>query len=152
MQSSWVDRIFEKLAIRYGAMFMDQYREADIEAVKRDWAEVLDGVQADSVSFAFAYLPFEKAPNAMQFREICRKAPRREELALPAPVADPERVREIVGKLKKPIPAQGTGLALQCMRNIERVTNGGKMSAAQKHVYESCRRMVEGNTQAGEAA
>ena len=34
--------------------------------------------------------------------------------------------------------------AEQCMRNIERVTNGGKMSAAQRHVYESCKRMVEG--------
>ena len=37
--------------------------------------------------------------------------------------------------------------AEQCMRNIERVTNGGKMSAAQRHVYESCKRMVEGRMQ-----
>lgn len=143
-----IEFLFAKLAVRYGRVFMHQYQDADLDFVKADWAEVLDGVSQSSIAYAFGYLPFEKPPTAMQFREICRKAPPKESELLPPPVvpADSAKVREIVGRLAKPniAPIEGFSLASECMRNIERVTNGGNMSSAQRHVYNSCRRVVQG--------
>jgi hypothetical protein len=107
MQSSWVDRIFEKLALRYGRDFAQQYEGLDVSAVKAEWAEVLDGVKRDSVQYAFAFLPSGKPPNAMQFRDLCRKAPSND-LALPAPQqppADIEKVREIMARLRPRLTA-----------------------------------------------
>jgi hypothetical protein len=80
MSSSWVDELLGRLAVRYGEAFTRQYTAAgvDAQAVRADWAEVLDGVSAESIRYALEYLPADKAPNALQFRALCRNAPRKE--------------------------------------------------------------------------
>lgn len=80
LPSSWVDALFAKLTVRWGAAFMRQWPDADPAHVKSDWAEALDGVSGDSIAYALRYLP--TAPcNALAFRDVCRRAPA---VALPA--------------------------------------------------------------------
>lgn len=94
----WVDRLFAKLAVRYGVAFTRQYEGLDIAAVKEDWADVLAGFDGESIAYALRYLPAEKPPTAMQFRDLCRRAPRREDPALPAPKTEPSP--EVMAKVK----------------------------------------------------
>jgi len=130
--ASWVDHLFAKLSVRWGAAFMRQWPDTDPDLVKADWAEVLDGVTGASLSYALRYLP--AAPcNAVQFRELCRRAPEAAAPALAAPEvkADPERVRSVLAGLAR--PAGAVSAAQQCADNILRIVRGrGSMSFAQR--------------------
>lgn len=139
LPQSWVDHLFGRLAVRYGAAFFRQWPDIDPAAIKADWADVLDGVQGDSITYALRYLPATPV-NAMQFRSLCRAAPAQNVAALPAPdvKADPDRVRALMARLKAPedrveSPAQA------CARYIAQVAHarGGKLSSAQKAQLEA---------------
>ena len=102
LPESWVDRIFTKLTVRYGVAFTRQYEGLDIADVKEDWAEVLSGFDGDSIVYAFKYLPADKPPSALQFRDTCRRAPRSDEQtpALEGPKPDPERVARLLERMR----------------------------------------------------
>ncbi len=139
LQQSWVDHLFGRLSIRYGAAFLRQWPDTDPDLVKADWAEVLDGVRGDSISYALKYLPTEKPPNALQFRDICRRAPASDVPMIAAPDAkpDPARVKEIMARLQdKP----ELSLAEQCAQNIARIVAGRGMSTVQRQQLEALRR------------
>lgn len=74
---SWVDRIFEKLSVRYGQAFLRKWDGVDMEIVKDDWAEELAGFSehGDSIGWALQNLPAEKPPNVGEFRAIVNRAP-----------------------------------------------------------------------------
>lgn len=148
---SWVDHLFAKLAIRYGDAFPRQWRDSDPALVKADWAEVLDGTSGGSMSYALRYLP-NTPPNAMQFRALCRAAPRPDVPALAAPDvrADPDRVRAIVARLKAPSGSEGLAPAEKCARNILRIVsgNGGRVSFAQRHQLEAMAHLLQPETRA----
>lgn len=94
LPSDWIDHIFAKLSVRYGASFAARYKDVKPELVKADWAEVLDGVSPRSLEYAFSNLPYE-APDAMRFRDICRAAPIASTVALPpADKPAPETTRQ----------------------------------------------------------
>lgn len=92
LPARWVDHLFAKLTVRYGSAFQRQWPDADIEFVKADWADVLDGTSAESIAYALQYLPTERAPNAMQFRDLCRRAPARTPALPPPDVRADDRV------------------------------------------------------------
>lgn len=77
LPAQWVDHLIGKLSVRYGAAFMRQYADAAPELVKADWAEVLDGFSKEALQYGLRYLP-ATPPNALQFRDQCRRAPREE--------------------------------------------------------------------------
>ena len=52
LQSSWVDALFARLALRYGAAFLRQWPDVDVVVLKPDWAEVLDGVSGHAIAYA----------------------------------------------------------------------------------------------------
>lgn len=139
LPTSWVDYLFAKLSVRYGDSFMRQWPDADPAIVKGDWAEVLDGTARDSLSYALRYLP-ERPLNAIQFRDICRRAPSAPVLALQAPLdpADPGRVAAIMSRLR-----QGTDPGLspadKVAHNILRLAGqrGGKVSPMQRAQLEA---------------
>lgn len=136
---SWVDYLFAKLSVRYGDAFMRQWPDADPAVVKGDWAEVLDGTARDSLSYALRYLP-ERPLNALQFRDICRRAPSAPVLALQAPLdpADPGRVAAIMSRMR-----QGTDPGLppaeKVARNILRIVadRNGCISLPQRQQLEA---------------
>lgn len=98
-----IDRIFERLTAAYGRQFLDLYADIDPGSVKTAWCHELDGFGNSAaglrrIAWALDNLP-DRAPNAIQFRNLCRQAPVEEPAPLPAPAADPERVRAELEKL-----------------------------------------------------
>lgn len=71
-----VERLFSRLTATYGRDFMARYEGVDDLAVKSSWAHELSGFakQLRCVAWALENLPV-RAPNVLEFRELCRKAP-----------------------------------------------------------------------------
>ena len=101
LPNSWVERLFARMAVRYGTGWTMLWTGIDPEAVKADWAEVLDRMQPESLSYALGFLP-ERPPTATQFLEICRRAPDRtpKPMQIEGPLADPARVAAELARLR----------------------------------------------------
>ena len=69
--------------------------------VKTDWAEVLGGFtqNLEAIAWALQHLPADRAPTALQFRELCLQAPRPALKALPEPKADPAVVDRVMREM-----------------------------------------------------
>lgn len=140
--ASRIEFVFGRLSIRYGRAFFDQWPNADLAVVKADWAEVLDGFSDSAISYALRYLP-ASPPNAIAFREICRRAPEPEQARIAGPTvrADPARVRQLIASVTDAkrdgfTPAERVAARL---REIE-AANGGVLSEAQRHMLNACER------------
>lgn len=74
---NWVEKIFDRLSMIYGREFMTQWHGMDMLEVKRTWAEELAGFgdRPDCIDYALRNLPTDRAPSALKFRDICRRAP-----------------------------------------------------------------------------
>lgn len=138
LPASWVDHLFAKLSVRYGAAFLRQWPDADAAIVKADWAEVLAGFDGKAIGYALRYLPLTP-PNALQFRDICRRAPD-DTPALPAPAMDPqpERVRALLRKVFESddggkTPAERVVAGLRA-----RMQAGELLNAAQRAMLSAC--------------
>ena len=95
-----VDRIFARLGATYCAAWERSIGAVPLSDVKTAWAHELAGFAAhlQSIAWALENLP-ERCPNVIEFRNLCRQAPRDPEPQLPAPQADPERLRAELAKL-----------------------------------------------------
>lgn len=100
LQLQAVDRLFERLSATYGRQFINLYEGLDAQAIKALWGHELAGFshRLQDIAWALENLP-ENAPNAIQFRNHCRRAPQPEPLRLPEPPADPARVKAELAKL-----------------------------------------------------
>lgn len=147
LPDQWVTKIFTRLTVRYGSAFMRQY-PADMqpEILKADWAEVLDGVGGESISYALRFLP-EAPVNAMQFRAICQRAPKTERLALPEPPADREGIKRIAETISEALTraaARKGSPAQKAISNILRIADERRqMSASQRAFCRRCIHMLE---------
>lgn len=145
LPASLVERLFEKLAIRYGAAFMQQWRGADPAHVKADWAEVLEGFDGPTIGYALRYLP--SAPiNAGQFRDICRRAPTPDpspRLPRPDERPDPQRVAELMARISAP-PDDTLSHAERVAARLReiRARNGGRLSGPQAAMLAACDRYI----------
>lgn len=133
LPTSWVDSLFGRLSLRYGNAFLRQWQDASIDAVKADWADVLDGVSGEAIGYALRYLP-EAPPNAIKFRDQCRRMPAPAAIALPPPDVkpDPERLAAALAGLKRE-PAGGSPAQECADRIMFLVGDRGRMSSAQRH-------------------
>lgn len=95
----WVDRLFARLQGVYGRDFMGQFSQVDssgmdvgIANAKQIWSEELGGFSEypEAIAYALENLP-ERMPNAIVFREICRKAPRKGYTALEYKLTDEDK-------------------------------------------------------------
>jgi len=97
-----IDRIFARLVAAYGRQFADLYADLDPSDVKTAWCHELAAFGSAPglrrIAWALDNLP-DRAPNAPQFRNLCRQAPAEAGPALPLPAANPERMREELAKL-----------------------------------------------------
>lgn len=142
LHASLVERLFARLTVRYGSAFTRQYADLDIDAVKADWADVLEGFDRAALAYAVQYLP-ASPPNAIAFREICRRAPEPEQARIAGPTVrpDPARVRQLIAsvtdaKRDNLTPAERVA---ERLRQIE-AANGGVLSVAQRHMLDACER------------
>jgi hypothetical protein len=108
LPDSWVDKIFTRMGITYGAKWARLWEGIDIAAVKADWAEQLGRFDGGSIFYALRYLPTDNPPTVLQFRDLCRKAPTTTDVPkLEAPKADPERVRALLGRMVETAKGRG---------------------------------------------
>lgn len=95
-----IDRLFERLNLTYGAQWARMWEGMPLNDVKSMWAYELQGFASrlEAIAWALENLP-PKAPNAIEFKQLCRLAPLPPEKQLPAPKADPERMRQELARL-----------------------------------------------------
>ena len=101
---TWIDRIFDKLALVYGRDFLDRWAGIPISQVKTDWCHELSGFEShpEAIKHALQTLPADRPPTVFQFRDAASKAPKIAALTLPLPPADPVFVKKLVAELSKP--------------------------------------------------
>lgn len=143
LPSSWIDSLFARLSVRYGAAFMRQYADLDAEAVKADWAEVLGGFydKPQAIRYGLEQLPSDKPVSALSFRDLCRRAPLDEVKALPHPIGNPSKdvIRRIDAVLAKPVDYKAWARRL---RDVETnhggwLPSGAKMTGAQREMWRT---------------
>lgn len=106
LPAGWVDSLFARLQVRYGAAWNRMWEGIDIAAVKADWAEELGGFHKnpDAIKRALEQLPANWPPTVAQFKALCigREGDiEQEQPRLPAPPADPERVKALVAEIPR---------------------------------------------------
>ncbi|WP_119157441.1 hypothetical protein [Caldimonas tepidiphila] len=101
LPSDWVDALFARLSVRYGRDFLSRWEGLDLALVKADWAEELAGFagRPEAIKHGLEHLPPGKPPTVGEFAALCRNAPVPQSPALPAPPADPERVKTVMQRL-----------------------------------------------------
>jgi hypothetical protein len=140
---AWVDRIFDRLTVRYGNRFLDRWKGIDLDAVRHDWCSVLAGFEQwpEAMTFAFDHLDDEKPPTATMFRALALKAPKPERLALPEPAADPSRIAAELAKLAplrvKPAESDGHSMKAWAHRLQERHKTGEKLNMNQVRCFQT---------------
>lgn len=95
-----IDRLFERLSATYGDDWTRRWAGQEEVKVKTVWAHELATYahRLEDIAWALENLP-ARAPNAIEFRNLCRSAPRPDAPALPEPKADPGRLRTELAKL-----------------------------------------------------
>ena len=109
LDSRLIDRIFNRLLGIYGAQFKSKFsviengKDVGVSNAKETWAYELRSFREnlEAIAYALENLPTDHAPNAIEFREICRRAPKKEVPALShtPTAADMERAREMSHKV-----------------------------------------------------
>lgn len=95
-----IDRVFARILIRYGAVWMRMWEGIDEGAVKADWARELDAMPDFRLAYALDHLPADRPPGVAAFRALCMAAPAHVQARLPAPKPDPVAVRDITDRVK----------------------------------------------------
>lgn len=68
-----VDRLFERLALMYGAKFLDQWRGLDLDKVRALWAKELSGFTVDEIAAGVAACRSKDWPPTLpEFMKACR--------------------------------------------------------------------------------
>lgn len=128
-----IDRLFARLNATYGAAWDRALGSVPVADAKAAWAHELGGFagRLQDVAWALEHLP-ERCPNVIEFRNLCRLAPAAEVAQLPAPPANPERIRAELAKLgpmARQSLAVGGGAANRnwAKRILERVAAGERV-------------------------
>ncbi|WP_020722916.1 hypothetical protein [Variovorax atrisoli] len=115
LPAPWVERIFERLIVRYGRDFMARYEgigNTPVEGadlVRADWARELDGFERHPALLAWAldHLP-DRPPTAGEFKRLAKSGPdiqpdqQRLEAPRPASRATRERLIAAIKPALKP--------------------------------------------------
>lgn len=136
LPSAWVDRIFDKLTVTYGQRFLGLYSGINLDAVKSDWAYELRGLaqSPNAIKYALEHLNPEKAPNVLDFRDACRRAPSKAPVQIPPPAADPEMARRAMESITKPEAHDPKAWAWALK---EREEKGAKLTGAQRSMWRA---------------
>lgn len=89
-----IDWLFGRLQLAYGRDFLSQYDGLEPQAVRASWAYELAAFDRCQhvLDWALEHLP-DKPPSVLVFRSLCRAAPPAKVPRLPAPAANPDRVK-----------------------------------------------------------
>lgn len=137
LPDSWVNEIFQRLALVYGHDFLRRWEGLDMGAVKADWARELSGFARNpqAIKHALDNLPPAQPPTVLQFRALCIGRPETAGPALPAPKADPNVVAA-VAQVGKRIEGVNPKAWAHRMRVIESAP-GNNLTAAQRAMWRA---------------
>ena len=103
-----VERLFEKLQLTYGTEFTNKWGELNSMDLMTNWAFELAqfAENLNAIGWALQNLP-DRCPNLIEFKNLCKQAPRPITVALDAPkapveVIDREISKMLAGLIKKP--------------------------------------------------
>lgn len=144
LPTAWIDKLFQQMMLTYGDHFLAQYRSAPLAEVKSLWADKLAGFVdfPAGLSFGLENLPADRPPNVLQFRNICRQAPRPQLLQIEAAKADrsvvdaafAQIVRKVTDGVTKECRADPLGWARALK---ERHSNGEALGLYQINSYRT---------------
>lgn len=139
LPETWIESLFARLAVRYGAAWARQWAGLDPEAIKLDWRRALAGFAdwPEAIAHALEHLPTDRPPNAQQFRDLTRNAPRKPVPQLPAPESDPQRLSEAMHALAqaKSTPSGSGGPRAWAQRLQARERAGERLTPYQRTAY-----------------
>lgn len=144
LRNEWVERIFARLIGIYGAQFKAKFSQLEngvdvgMLIAKEAWANELGGFHdsPEAIAYALDHLPTDHAPNALAFRDLCRKAPRKEVAALPY-----KSDAESEAKAKRAIADAAKALKPKDMDGIDRHWGTHPRSESQlKFIFDAARR------------
>lgn len=145
LSSAWVDRIHARLMVRYGSAWFRMWEGVEPETVKADWANALDRMPAEAITYALDHLPPDYPPSVGQFRALCNQRPLEPYRALPAPTPDKEKVAAEVAKLqtlKQEIGSTDWAKSLE-----QREKAGDKLTEAQRLAWRRAIRASPGESE-----
>ena len=141
-----VERLFEKLQLTYGTEFTNKWGELNSMDLMTNWAfelaQFADNLNA--IGWALQNLP-DRCPNLIEFKNLCKQAPRPVTVALDAPkapveVIDREISKMLAGLVKKPTDA---GDHKRWARRLkERHKKGEHLSPYQINCYKTALDML----------
>lgn len=134
LHASWVEALFSRLTVRYGAPWLALWAGVDLAAVKADWSNELAGIGADAIKYALDHLPPDRPPTVGQFRLLCLNRPPAAP-ALPAPKPDPEVARKALAAIN--VSPSGRA-ALQWAHELrKRDIAGERLTKAQRDMWRA---------------
>jgi hypothetical protein len=142
LPAEWTDRLFGRLAVRYGHEWLRLWEGLDMAAVKADWQQQLGGMHLtpeaqDRLRYGLDNLPPDRPPTVAVFKAICNRAPVNAPPALvgPTPSVDPQRVALLREKLAEAFAAKHPRAWAHRLK--ERHEAGERLSLAQIDMYQS---------------
>lgn len=141
-----VERLFDRLSLTYGVEFKNKWSGFPLNEVKSQWAHELYqfGDNLHAIGWALQNLP-DRCPNLMEFKSLCKQAPRPTTIALeaskaPTEVVDREIAKIVAGLVKTP---EATGDHKGWARRLkERHENGDILSPYQIKCYKTALDML----------
>lgn len=133
LSSHWIEKIFARMLVRYGAAWLRKYPGLEVDAVKADWALVLAPYEdnAKALYHGLGNLPDDAPPNAKEFARICRGVPQVAVPRLGAPVSGPDRRREVVKKVREAFAQRPNPKRAQLQRLLDIQAQGKKLTLLQ---------------------
>jgi hypothetical protein len=144
-----VERLFDRLSMTYGSEFRNKWNGIPLNEVKSAWSHEL-GIFADNlhaIGWALQNLP-DRCPNLIEFKSLCKQAPRPTTMALDAPKAPVEVVDRVLAEiaakaLKLPKDENGNVDHKRWAKRLKAWhDNGGKLSLYQIKCYRTALDMV----------
>lgn len=151
LPETWVDRIFEKLALVYGHQFLARWDGMDLARVKADWGHELRRFAQSPAAIAHGLeqLPADRPPTVLQFRDLCDShRPPTPRIGHDEAPADPKRVAQELAKLRSQ-PNNRTGDRREWARVIvARHRAGGKVTSTVLRIASECLALAGGGATA----
>lgn len=135
----WVERLFARMAARYGSAWVSKWAGIDIAAVKADWEDVLGSLyraNPQALVYGLEHLPEDFPPNSDAFLRICLGyRPPTERLPAPVGKPDPAVLAKVAKALEK---AGGRDPGRECADRLRELrAEGVKLSAPQRAQLEA---------------
>lgn len=99
-----IDRLFDRMEAAYGSKWANMWGNTNLRNVKALWAEKLAGFSVNPKAIKYALDALDEhpyPPTLPEFLALCRKAPRLQVEALPAPAADKQKINAAAKEAKR---------------------------------------------------